>query len=129
WTYAPTNVVTTANAFGPINMAVDSSGNQFVAVVLGTCTTTTNCAIAVYEHEACATAANQGWEPNACTSATNPTNYAPTALATLSANVHTIFFPAISTYSATGAILIYETGSATAASTGTVHLVTQSTLA
>ena len=129
WTSAPTNVATTANAFGPINMAVDSAGNQFVAVVQGTCTTTTNCAIAIYEHQACATVANQGWEPNACTSATNPTNYAPTALGTLSANTHTIFFPAISTYSSTGAVLIYETGSATAASTGTLGVVTQTALA
>src|SRR5271169_2691490 len=80
WTDAPASVVTTANAFGPINMAVDGAGNQWVAVVQGTCTTTVNCAIAFYEHQACATTSTTGWEAPAatCTTATNPTNYAPT---------------------------------------------------
>ena len=129
WTDPPANVVTTAATFGPINMAVDGSGDQFLAVAQGTCTTTTNCALAIYEHEACATTSNDGWEPNACTSTTNPTNYAPAALGTLSANVHTIFFPAISSYSSVGVILLYETGSATASSTGTLGMITQTALA
>ena len=130
WTDAPAQVATfgAALAFGPINMAVDSLGDQWVAVLQGTCTTAINCAIAVYEHQACATASATGWEPNACNSATGPGTYAPTALGTLSVNTHMIMFPSISTYSPTGVILLYEYGSATANTIGTLGLVTQSTL-
>ena len=129
WSSAPALVATTASAAGPIETVVDGSGNQWVAVVQGTCTTATNCAIGVYEHEACAAASSAGWEPNPCASAANPTNYAPATLGALSANAQTMEFPAISSYSTTGVILLYETGSATAASTGTLGLVTQTTLA
>ena len=123
WSQAPAEVVTTANAVGPVNMAVDNAGNEWVAVVQGAT------AIAFYEHEACATASATGWEPNTCSSAANPTNYAPAALGALSANAHTILFPAISTFSNTGAIFMYETGSAVNPSTGTLAVITQSTLA
>jgi len=126
WTYAPANVVTTAAAFGPIDVAVDGAGNQWVAVIQGTCTAA-NCGVGVYEHEACASASNQGWEPNACTSAANPTNYSPTGAA-LNANAQVIIDSAISTYSTTGAIMMYETGSNTNPSAGVLHLVTQTAL-
>ncbi|MDA4115539.1 MAG: hypothetical protein OK442_03155 [Thaumarchaeota archaeon] len=130
WTEAPSTIVAGAtNALGPINMAVDSAGNQWIALVQGTCTTTNNCAIGIYEHEACATASSAGWEPNTCTSTTSPTNYAPAALGTLAVNTHTILFPAISSYSTTGVILLYEYGSATAGTIGTLGMVTQTALA
>lgn len=132
WTDAPATVVAGAtNAFGPINMAVDGAGNQWVAVVQGTCTTTINCAIALYEHQACATTSTTGWEAPAatCTTATAPTNYAPAALGTLSANTHTMIFPTPSTFGTTGAIFVYQTGSATNPSTGTLAVITQTALA
>ncbi len=130
WTDAPATVVAgTTNALGPINMAIDDAGDQWIALVQGTCTTTTNCAIGIYEHQACATSSTSGWEPNTCTSTTGPTNYAPTALGTLSVNTHTIIIPAISSYSTTGVILLYEYGSATAGTVGTLGLVTQTSLA
>ena len=124
WTYAPAQVATTANAIGPIQMAIDGAGNIWVEVHQGAT------AIAVYEREACATTgSNYGWEPNACGSNTAPTNYAPAALGALSANAHTVMFPAISAFSAVGVILMYETGSATSPSTGTLAVVTQTILA
>jgi hypothetical protein len=127
WNTAPANVVTTAAAFGPITMGVDSAGNQWIAVVQGACTAA-NCGVGVYEHEACAAASNQGWEPNACGSATAPTNYSPTGAA-LNVDAQVIVEPAISTYSTTGAIMLYETGSNTNPSAGVLHLVTQTALA
>jgi hypothetical protein len=130
WTEAPATVVAGAtNALGPINMAVDDAGNQWIALVQGTCTTAVNCNIGIYEHQDCATASTAGWEPNSCTSTTNPTNYAPAALTGLSVNTHTIFFPAISSYSTTGVILLYSYGSATASTIGTLGMVTQTALA
>ena len=124
WTFAPAQVATTANALGPIQMAIDTAGNIWVEVHQGAT------AIAVYEREACATTgSNYGWEPNACGSNAAPTNYAPAALGALSANAHNIMFPAISTLSASGVILMYETGSATSPSTGTLAVVTQTALA
>jgi hypothetical protein len=130
WTEAPATVVAGAtNALGPINMAVDGAGNQWIALVQGTCTTAVNCNIGIYEHQTCATASTAGWEPNSCTSTTSPTNYAPAALTGLSVNTHTIFFPAMSSYSATGVVLLYEYGSATVSTIGTLGMVTQTALA
>jgi len=126
WITAPAQVTTTANTLGPIQIAEDGAGNEWVAVVQGAT------AIAIYEHEACATASNTGWEPNACASSAAPTNYAPTAtpnLGALSANANMILFAAPSTLSAMGAVLLYETGSATVPSTGTVGVITQTALA
>ncbi len=126
WTSAPAEATTTANALGPIQIETDGAGNEWVALVQGAT------AIAIYEHEACATASNTGWEPNACGSSANPTNYAPTAspnLGALSANANMIFFSPPSTLASTGAILIYETDSATVPSTGTVAVITQTALA
>ena len=124
WTYAPAQVATTANAIGPVQMAIDTAGNIWIEVHQGAT------AIAVYERQACATTgSNYGWEPNACNSSAAPTNYAPAALGTLTANAHTIMFPAVSTLSSTGVILMYETGSATNPSTGTLAVVTQTALA
>jgi len=124
WTYPPAQVATTANAIGPIQMGIDTAGNIWVEVHQGAT------AVAVYEREACATTgSNYGWEPNACGSNTAPTNYAPAALGALSANAHTVMFPAISAFSAAGVILMYETGSATSPSTGTLAVVTQTNLA
>ncbi len=131
WTYAPATVTTTAAAFGPIGMAVDSDGDQWISLVQGTCSTDANCAIAIYEHQACATGAALGWEPNACTSATVPSNYAPTSgvLGALSEDTQMIIFPSITAYSATGIILVY--GSNAASNTnpfGTLGVLEQSTL-
>src|SRR6266550_4862227 len=126
WTSLPAQVNTVAgsNAFGPINMAIDSSGNQWVAIVVGTY------AIAVYERLACAsgTSAANGWEPNTCSSCANPGNNAPASFGGLSQNVHTIFEAAPSTLSANGVILMYESGSATNPSTGPLTVVTQGSL-
>ncbi|MCS4540375.1 MAG: hypothetical protein HYU03_06780 [Thaumarchaeota archaeon] len=126
WTSAPAEVTTTANALGPIQVEADGAGNQWVAVVQGAT------AIAIYEHDACATASDRGWEPNPCGSAAAPTNYAPTAspnLGALSANANMILFPPPSDLATTGAVLLYETGSATVPSTGTVAVITQTALA
>lgn len=132
WTYSPANVVTTAAAFGPINMAIDGSGNQWVGVVQGTCSSTTNCNIAMYEHEACATGAAVGWENTVsatCSNANAPGNYAPAALAGIAENAHMIMFPSISSYSSTGVIVLYETGEAATYDIGTLGLETTTTLA
>lgn len=126
WTSAPAEVTTTANALGPIQIEADGAGNRWVAVVQGAT------AIAIYEHQTCATASNTGWEPNACDSATAPTNYAPTAspnLGALAANANMMIFPPPSDLASVGAILLYETGSATVPSTGTVAVITQTALA
>ncbi len=128
WTSTPAEVVTGAQPKGPIQIEVDGAGNQWVAVVQGAT------AIAIYERQACAsgTASNNGWEPNACGSSANPTNYAPTAspnLGALSANANMISFGTPSTLSTTGMVLLYETGSATVPSTGTVAVITQNALA
>jgi hypothetical protein len=50
-------------------------------------------------------------------------------LAALTANAHAIFIAAPTSLSATGAIMTYETGSATNPSTGTIAVITQNTLA
>ncbi len=129
WTSLPAQVATIAAsgvAFGPINMAVDAAGNQWVAIVVGA----SPYAIGVYERLPCSsgTSAANGWEPNACSSSGAPSNYAGTFTG-LSANVHTIFEPVPSTVNSQGVVLMYETGSATNPSTGSLTMVTQATLA
>jgi len=133
WTSPPAEVTTGAQPTGPIEIAADTAGNEWVAVVQGTCTTAVNCAIAIYEHEACATASNTGWEPNACGSATAPTNYAPTTpnLGTLAPNANMILLSPPGALASTGAVLMYETASTAvpAGQTGTVSVITQNALA
>src|SRR2546425_2192710 len=135
WTSQPAEVVTGAQPTGPIQIVVDDAGNEWVAVVQGTCTTATNCQIQIYERQgSCSsgTPANFGWEPNSCSSATAPTNYAPTtpALNALAPNANMILLAPPSTLSSTGAILTYETaGTAVpAGQTGTIAVITQATL-
>ncbi len=123
WASAPATVATSAavvTVAGPIQLEADSSGNVWVATVQGAT------AIGVYERQACASgvSAADGWEPNACSSATAPTNYAPAALTGLSANANMIMMAAPSTLSSTGVALLYETGSATVPSTGSLGLLT-----
>ena len=124
WASAPAQVATTANVVtvpGPIQIESDGPGNIWVATVQGATT------IGVYERQVCSsgTSAADGWEPNACSSAAAPTNYAPAALTGLSANANMIMMAAPSTLSSTGGIaLIYETGSATVPSTGSLGLLT-----
>jgi hypothetical protein len=126
WTSPPAQVATVAgsNAVGPIQAEVDSAGNQWVAIVVG------SYAIGIYERQACSsgTSAANGWEPNACSSSGAPGNNAPASFSGLSANAHMIFSPAPSTVSSTGAILLYESGSITNPSTGTLTMVTQAAL-
>jgi len=126
WTSPPTQVTTVAgsNAIGPINMAIDTAGNQWVIIHVGAT------ALAVYERQACATGTStaNGWEPNACNSSAAPSNNAPASFSGLSANARTIFNAAPNTLSQTGVILMYETGSATDPSTGSLTAVTQASL-
>src|SRR5712691_367778 len=135
WTSQPAEVVTGAQPTGPIQISVDVAGNEWVAVVQGTCSTATNCQIQIYERQgSCSsgTPANYGWEPNSCSNATAPTNYAPTtpALNALAPNANMILLAPPSTLSSTGAILTYETaGTAVpAGQTGTIAVITQATL-
>jgi hypothetical protein len=135
WSQAPANLATTANALGAINMAVDAAGNEWVAVVEGTCTTTSNCGYGLYEHEACATGASVGWENSVsatCGNSNAPGNYAPAAIKdnNLGLNAHSMFFPIPSTLGSTGVIFMYESSATTSQNTaGTLTVLTTTTLA
>ena len=129
-------MTTTAQPKGPIQISVDNAGNVWVATVQGTCTTAINCGIGIYERLPCASGvpANQGWEPNSCSGAAAPTNYAPTTpnLGALDDNANMVLFSPPTALGTTGAILVYETYTPTveaAGTTGTLAVVTQTALA
>jgi len=139
WTSLPASVATSAQPTGPIQISADNAGNVWVAVVQGTCSTNVNCAIGIYERQACASGvpANQGWEnaSPSCGSTAAPLNYAPTTpnLGAMDPNANMILFapPTSLSPTGTGVILIYETYTAAevAGTTGTLAVVTQTALA
>lgn len=101
-------------AQGPISMEVDGAGNAWVALTVAKSNAPS---IQIYEHAAGASIST--WS----------SNVAPTSnLGSLSTNAVPIILAPPSGISTTGAILIYETGSATAPSTGQISMLTTTTV-
>jgi hypothetical protein len=118
------NAPTAAAVDGPISIEADGAGNAWVAAVEGAYS------IAVYEHLA-GCAPNQGWEPSTtCVPVppSGPGNFAPGALSSLTASAMPLIAAPPEGLASTGAVLLYETGGASANSTGSISVITQGAL-